>query len=71
MFLRQKQGFWGQKQGFLNIMNLQKIWNLFYSKLSKNYKKNDVKIESRKLRKTCSDSNPDSNIRIQVQNAEL
>ncbi len=28
-----------KKQGFPNIPNLQKIRNLFYSKLSKNYKK--------------------------------
>jgi len=28
-----------QKEGFPNIPNLQKIWNLFYSELSKNHKK--------------------------------
>jgi len=37
-------GFWGQKQGFPNIPNLRKIWNLFYSKLSKNYKKMMLKL---------------------------
>jgi len=31
--------FWGQKQGFPNIRNLWKIWNLFYSELSENYEK--------------------------------
>jgi len=31
-----------KKQGFPNILNLRKILNLFYSKLSKNNKKNDV-----------------------------
>jgi len=36
LFLRQKQGFWGQKQGIPNIPNLQKIPDLFYSELSKN-----------------------------------
>jgi len=49
MFLGQKKpilgqkslflGFGGQKQGFLNILNLRKIRNLFYSELSENYKK--------------------------------
>jgi len=34
-----KHGFWGQKQGFLNIPNLRNIRNLFYSKFSENYEK--------------------------------
>ncbi len=68
LFLGQKNLFLRQKQGFLNIPNLWNIQNLFYSELSENYK-NDVKIKLRKSQKTCSDSNFDSNIRVQVWNA--
>jgi len=39
LFLRQKQGFWGQKQGFPNNPNLWNIQNLLYSKFSENYEK--------------------------------
>ncbi len=28
---RQKQGFWGHKQGFPNIPNIRNIWNTFFS----------------------------------------
>jgi len=56
-----------KKEGFPNILNLQKIWNLFYSELSDH--KNDVKIEVRKSQKTHSDSKTDSNVRFKVQNA--
>jgi len=38
LFLRQKQGFWGQKQGFPNILNLRNIRNIFYSEFPENYK---------------------------------
>ncbi len=41
---RQKQEFWGQKQGFLNIPNLQNFQNLFYSEFSKNYEKMALKL---------------------------
>jgi len=34
----------GQKQGFPNIPNLRNIWNVFYSKLSKNYEKMMLKL---------------------------
>jgi len=47
LFLSQKTLFLGQKvwkQGFPNIWNLQKIWNLFYSKLSENYTKMTLKL---------------------------
>jgi len=47
LFLSQKVWkplFWGQKQGFLNIRNLRKIQNLFYSELSKNYEKMTLKL---------------------------
>jgi len=61
-----------------------KIWNWFYSELSKNYKKmmlklnfwtfqklrkNDVKIEFLKLQKFHSDSKTHSNVQFKVQNA--
>ncbi len=69
LFLREKQGFGGQKQGFPNIPNLWNIRNLFYFELSENYKKNDVKIKLRKSRKTCSNPNSDSKIGVQVENA--
>jgi len=39
LLLGQKTLFLWQKQGFPNIPNLRDIWNLFYSKFSKNYKK--------------------------------
>ncbi len=39
LFLRQKLGVLGQKQGFPNFPNILNIRNLFYSELSKNYKK--------------------------------
>jgi len=39
LFLKQKQGLWGQKQGSPKIPNLRNIRYLFYSELSKNYKK--------------------------------
>jgi len=56
------------KQGFLNIRNLSKIQNLFYSELSK-ITKNDVKIKFRKSRKTRSDSKTNLNVRFKVWNA--
>jgi len=55
-----------QKQGFPNI---QKFWKLFYSEISENYKKNDVKLELRKLRKTRSDLKTDSKVWLKVRNA--
>jgi len=36
----------GKKEGFLNIPNLRKIWNLFYSELSENLKKMMLKSKS-------------------------
>jgi len=49
--LRQKQGFWGQKQGFPNIQNLWNIRNWFYSKLSKNYEKMTLKLNFKNCEK--------------------
>ncbi len=35
---------------------VQQFWKLFFSKLSENYKKNDVQLEARKSQKTRSNS---------------
>ncbi len=39
LFFEAKTGVFGSKQGFPNIPKFQKVQNLFYSRLSKNYKK--------------------------------
>ncbi len=72
LFLGQKDRkplFWGQKQGFLNIRNLRKIHNLFYSELSLNYEKMTLKSNFGNCKKTRSDSKTNSNIRFKVWNA--
>jgi len=58
-----------RKQRFLNIWNLQKIQNLFYSELSEKLQKNDVKIKFWKSQKTRSDSKTNSNAQFEVCNA--
>ncbi len=53
-------------ENFCNIIEVVEDWKfqIFWT-----LQKNDVKIELQKLGKTCSDSNSDSNIRVQVLNA--
>ncbi len=61
-----------RKLDFPNVWKFQKFrkfWKLLFSKLSEIYKKNDVKLELRKSRKTRSDSKTNSKVRLKVWNA--
>ena len=60
----------GQKQGFPNIPNLQKIkFGICSIPNFPKITKNDLKVEFRKSRKTRSDSKTDSNVQFKVRNA--
>jgi len=54
------------KKGFPNI---RKFWNLFYSKLSENYKKMTLNLNFGNRKKTCSGLKTDLKVWLKVRNA--
>jgi len=55
--------------GFSECSEILEILEIVLYRTFQKLRKNDVKLELRKSRKTCSDSKTDSKVRLKVQNA--